>query len=101
VLAEELFKDKNHLHFFDMSQFGQPHAASSLFGSAKGYVGSNSYGTLTAALRDVPDAIVLLDEFEKAHPDVHRRFLTAWNDGFHHRGQRRRPVSRHRRRSSF
>jgi ATP-dependent Clp protease ATP-binding subunit ClpA len=82
VLAEELFKDKNHLHFFDMSQFGQAYAASSLFGSAKGYVGSNSYGSLTAALRDVPDSIVLLDEFEKAHPDVHRRFLTAWNDGF-------------------
>ncbi len=59
-----------------------PHAASSLFGSPKGYVGSNSYGALTAALRDVPNAVVLLDEFEKAHPEVHKRFLTAWNDGF-------------------
>jgi ATP-dependent Clp protease ATP-binding subunit ClpA len=82
VLAEELFQDKGHLQFFDMTQYGQPHAASTLFGSAKGYVGSTSYGLLTAALRDVPDAIVLLDEFEKAHPEVHRRFLTAWNDGF-------------------
>jgi ATP-dependent Clp protease ATP-binding subunit ClpA len=45
-------------------------------------VGSQSYGALTAALRDVPDAVVLLDEFEKAHPEVHKRFLTAWNDGF-------------------
>jgi ATP-dependent Clp protease ATP-binding subunit ClpA len=65
-----------------MSQFGQPHAAASLFGQARGYVGSTSYGALTAALRDQPESIVLLDEFEKAHPEVHKRFLTAWNDGF-------------------
>ena len=82
VLAGELYADRNHLHFFDMSQFGQAHAAASLFGQARGYVGSQSYGGLTAALRDVPNAVVLLDEFEKAHPEVHRRFLTAWNDGF-------------------
>jgi ATP-dependent Clp protease ATP-binding subunit ClpA len=82
VLAEELYGGKGHLHFFDMSQFGQPHAAASLFGQARGYVGSQNYGALTAALRDVPESIVLLDEFEKAHPEVHKRFLTAWNDGF-------------------
>ena len=82
TLAQALYGDKNHLHFFDMSQFGQPHAAASLFGQARGYVGSTSYGSLTAALRDTPNCIVLLDEFEKAHPDVHKRFLTAWNDGF-------------------
>jgi ATP-dependent Clp protease ATP-binding subunit ClpA len=82
VLGEELYGDRNHLHFFDMSQFGQSHAAASLFGQARGYVGSTSYGSLTAALRDVPDSVVLLDEFEKAHPEVHKRFLTAWNDGF-------------------
>lgn len=82
VLGQELYGNRNHLHFFDMSQFGQAHAAASLFGQARGYVGSTSYGALTAALRDVPDAVVLLDEFEKAHPEVHKRFLTAWNDGF-------------------
>jgi ATP-dependent Clp protease ATP-binding subunit ClpA len=82
VLAEELYGDRSHLHFFDMSQFGQAHAAASLFGQARGYVGSQSYGALTAALRDTPDAVVLLDEFEKAHPEAHKRFLTAWNDGF-------------------
>jgi ATP-dependent Clp protease ATP-binding subunit ClpA len=82
ILAEELYGGRSHLHFFDMSQFGQPHAAASLFGQARGYVGSQSYGALTAALRDVPNAVVLLDEFEKAHPEVHKRFLTAWNDGF-------------------
>ena len=82
MLAEALYADKGHLHFFDMSQFGQPHAAASLFGQARGYVGSTSYGAMTSALRDTPDSIVLLDEFEKAHPEVHKRFLTAWNDGF-------------------
>jgi ATP-dependent Clp protease ATP-binding subunit ClpA len=82
VLGQELYGNRNHLHFFDMSQFGQAHAAASLFGQARGYVGSTSYGSLTAALRDVPDSVVLLDEFEKAHPEVHKRFLTAWNDGF-------------------
>ena len=81
-LAEELYGNQRNFHFYDMSQFGQPHAASSLFGQARGYVGSTSYGTLTATLRDTPDAVVLLDEFEKAHPEVHKRFLTAWNDGF-------------------
>src|SRR5258705_5853653 len=65
VLAEELFGGRGGLHFFDMSQFGQPHAAASLFGQAKGYVGSTSYGAITAALRDKPDAVVLLDEFEE------------------------------------
>jgi ATP-dependent Clp protease ATP-binding subunit ClpA len=82
VMAEELFGSGRNLHFFDMSQFGQPHAAASLFGQARGYVGSTSYGALTAALRDQPESIILLDEFEKAHPEVHKRFLTAWNDGF-------------------
>jgi ATP-dependent Clp protease ATP-binding subunit ClpA len=82
TLAEALYGDRTHLHFFDMSQFGQAHAAASLFGQARGYVGSTSYGALTGALRERPNSIVLLDEFEKAHPDVHKRFLTAWNDGF-------------------
>ena len=82
VLAETLYADKNHLHFFDMSQAATSIGANALFGSPKGYIGSTSYGALTAALRDVPSAVVLLDEFEKAHPEVHKRFLTAWNDGF-------------------
>lgn len=66
---------------FDMTQLSSPHAATQLFGSPRGYVGSDSYGKLTGGLRDMPDAVVLLDEFEKAHPEVHKRFLTAWNDG--------------------
>lgn len=80
VLAEVLARRLLH---FDMTQYsGAGFGASSLFGSAKGYVGSQSYGSLTAALRDTPDAVVLLDEIEKAHGDVHKKFLTAWNDGF-------------------
>lgn len=70
------------LHF-DMTQFSSgAHGASQLFGMSKGYVGSDTYGKLTAALRDAPEAVVLLDEFEKAHSDIHKNFLTAWNDGF-------------------
>ena len=68
------------LHF-DMTQMSSPHAATQLFGSPKGYVGSDSYGKLTGGLREKPDAVVLLDEIEKAHPDVFKKFLTAWNDG--------------------
>lgn len=80
VLAEALGRRLLH---FDMTQYSAGgFGASSLFGSAKGYVGSQSYGSLTAALRDTPDAVVLLDEIEKAHSDVHKKFLTAWNDGF-------------------
>lgn len=82
LLAEKLYGDRNNLLFYDMSLYSQPHAASSMFGQAKGYVGSNTYGTMTAGLRDFPYSVVLLDEFEKAHPEVHKRFLTAWNDGF-------------------
>jgi ATP-dependent Clp protease ATP-binding subunit ClpA len=82
ALAEQLYGSANHLHFFDMTNFTQPHTAQTMFGSPKGYVGSGSYGSLTSALRDTPNSIVLLDEIEKAHPDVLKRFLVAWNDGF-------------------
>ena len=69
------------LHF-DMTQFSDAHAASQLFGSPKGYMGSDTYGKLTAGLRDTPTAVVLLDEIEKASPEVLKKFLTAFNDGF-------------------
>ncbi len=68
------------LHF-DMTQMSAPHAATQLFGSPKGYVGSDSYGKLTGGLKETPDSVVLLDEIEKAHPDVFKKFLSAWNDG--------------------
>jgi ATP-dependent Clp protease ATP-binding subunit ClpA len=79
-LAAELGRKLLH---FDMTQFSSgAHAATQLFGTSKGYIGSDSYGKLTAALRDTPDAVVLLDEVEKAHGEVQKNFLTAWNDGF-------------------
>ncbi len=72
--------DRKLLHF-DMTQMSSPHAATQLFGSPKGYVGSDTFGKLTGGLKETPDALVLLDEIEKAHPDVFKKFLTAWNDG--------------------
>lgn len=83
-LAKNLSKElERELLHFDMSQFSSgSHSLSQLFGMTKGYVGSDSYGKLTAGLRDTPNAVVLLDEIEKAHPDVLKSFLTAWNDGF-------------------
>ncbi len=80
ILAKEL--DRELLHF-DMTQFASgSFSLSQLVGMSKGYVGSDSYGKLTGGLRDTPDSIVLLDEIEKAHPDILKAFLTAWNDGF-------------------
>ena len=80
VLAQGIGRKLLH---FDMTQYSSgSFASTSLFGAPKGYIGSTSYGKLTAGLRDTPDAVVILDEFEKAHPDVHKNFLTAWNDGF-------------------
>lgn len=80
VLAKELERPLLH---FDMTQFSSgAYALSQLFGMTKGYVGSDTYGKLTSGLQDTPDAVVLLDEIEKAHPDVLKAFLTAWNDGF-------------------
>ena len=72
--------ERKLLHF-DMTQMSSPHAATMLFGSPKGYVGSDTFGKLTGGLKEMPDAVVLLDEIEKAHPDVFKKFLTAWNDG--------------------
>jgi ATP-dependent Clp protease ATP-binding subunit ClpA len=78
----------------DMTQFARGGAASTqLFGSTKGYVGSDTYGRLTSALRDEPNSLVLLDEFEKAHAEVHKNFLTAWNDGFITEGSDGKTIS--------
>ncbi len=83
VVNERLFGgNRDTFLHVDMAQFSQSFAASNLFGQPRGYAGSEQYGLLTGKLRDTPNCIILLDEFEKAHPDVHKRFLTAWNDGF-------------------
>ncbi|MFE8871659.1 AAA family ATPase [Acetobacter persici] len=81
-LAKQLARQlERPLLHFDMTQMSSPHAATQLFGSPKGYVGSDTYGKLTGGLKEKPDAVVLLDEIEKAHPDIFKKFLTAWNDG--------------------
>lgn len=80
VLAREMERPLLH---FDMTQFASgSYSLSQLFGMTKGYVGSDTYGKLTGGLRDTSNAVVLLDEIEKAHPDILKAFLTAWNDGF-------------------
>jgi len=81
-LAKQLARqvDRPLLHF-DMTQHTQLHSSEMLFGTPKGYVGSETFGRLTGGLKEKPDAVVLLDEIEKAHPDVFKKFLTAWNDG--------------------
>jgi ATP-dependent Clp protease ATP-binding subunit ClpA len=81
VLSEALYGPKTVVHY-DMTAFSQPHTVSQLFGSPPGYAGSDHFGELTAALRAKSDRVILLDEFEKAHVEVQRKFLTAWNDGF-------------------
>lgn len=82
VLNKELFSRSETLLHVDMSQYTQSQGAQQLFGAPRGYIGSERYGTLTAYLRDRPRSIILLDEFEKSHEAVQKRFLTAWNDGF-------------------
>ena len=81
-LAKRLAVELNRkLLALDMAQFSKPDGATMLFGSPKGYKGSETYGALTGALQETPGLVVLLDEIEKAHSEVHKRFLTAWNDG--------------------
>lgn len=94
-VANRLLFDSNPatLLHVDMSQYSQPHTVSNLFGQPRGYAGSDQYGQITAKLRDFPNSIILLDEFEKAHPDVHKRFLTAWNDGFISEGSDNAQIS--------
>jgi len=76
-LAKQIARQMERpLLHFDMTQMSSPHAATQLFGSPKGYVGSDSFGKLTGGLQEKPDAVVLLDEI-----DVFKKFLTAWNDG--------------------
>jgi hypothetical protein len=82
ALCLELFKDYSHLIRFDMSQFNLSHTASRLIGSPPGYVNHEEGGQLTNALRNHPNCVVLLDEIEKAHPDVQKVFLPIFDEGY-------------------
>lgn len=81
ALAEFLFDDENALIRIDMSEYMEKHAVSRLIGAPPGYVGYEEGGQLTEAVRRRPYAVVLLDEIEKAHPDVYNVLLQVLDDG--------------------
>jgi len=81
VLAEELFGSRESLIRLDMSEYMERHAVSKIIGSPPGYVGHEDAGQLTEQVRHNPYSIILLDEIEKAHPDVQNTFLQIMEDG--------------------
>ncbi|RFU70057.1 ATP-dependent Clp protease ATP-binding subunit [Peribacillus saganii] len=81
TLAEELFGAKDSMIRLDMSEFMEKHSVSKLIGSPPGYVGHEEAGQLTEKVRRKPYSIILLDEIEKAHPDVMHMFLQILEDG--------------------
>jgi ATP-dependent Clp protease ATP-binding subunit ClpB len=81
ALAEFLFNDENALTRIDMSEYQERHAVSRLIGAPPGYVGYEEGGQLTEAVRRKPYSVVLLDEIEKAHPDVFNILLQVLDDG--------------------
>ena len=80
-LAIELFGSERALVRLDMSEYQEPHTISKLIGSPPGYVGHEQGGRLTEAVRRQPFSVVLLDEIEKAHPDIYNLFLQVLDDG--------------------
>ncbi|GAB2021222.1 ATP-dependent chaperone ClpB [Pseudolactococcus yaeyamensis] len=80
-LAEDLFDSENHMVRIDMSEYMEKHSVSRLVGAPPGYVGYDEGGQLTEAVRRNPYTIVLLDEIEKAHPDVFNILLQVLDDG--------------------
>jgi len=80
-LAQFLFGSEKALIRFDMSEFMEQHSVSKLIGSPPGYVGYEEGGQLTERVKRLPYAVVLLDEIEKAHPDVFNLLLQVFEDG--------------------
>jgi ATP-dependent Clp protease ATP-binding subunit ClpB len=81
ALAEFLFDDENSMIRIDMSEYQERHSVSRLIGAPPGYVGYDESGQLTEAVRRKPYSVVLLDEIEKAHPDVFNILLQVLDDG--------------------
>ncbi len=81
ALAEELFDDESAIVRFDMSEFMEKHTVSKLIGAPPGYVGFEQAGQLTEKVRRRPYSVLLLDEIEKAHPDVYNLLLQILEDG--------------------
>ncbi|WP_240376271.1 ATP-dependent Clp protease ATP-binding subunit [Bacillus piscicola] len=80
-LAREMFGDSEAMIRLDMSEYMEKHSVSKLIGSPPGYVGHEEAGQLTEKVRRKPYSIILLDEIEKAHPDVQHMFLQIMEDG--------------------
>lgn len=82
VLSELLFSGDDSIIIINMSEFQEAHTVSTLKGAPAGYVGYGQGGVLTEAVRRRPYSVVLLDEVEKAHPDVHEMFFQVFDKGF-------------------
>ncbi|NND77355.1 MAG: ATP-dependent chaperone ClpB [Flavobacteriales bacterium] len=81
ALSEYLFNDSNAMTRIDMSEYQEQHSVSRLVGAPPGYVGYDEGGQLTEAVRRKPYSVILLDEIEKAHPDVYNILLQVLDDG--------------------
>jgi ATP-dependent Clp protease ATP-binding subunit ClpA len=81
ALAEFMFSSADALIRLDMSEYKEPHTISRLLGAPPGYIGYDDEGTFATRLRRQPYSIVLLDEIEKAHPQVHDAFLQVFDEG--------------------
>jgi ATP-dependent Clp protease ATP-binding subunit ClpB len=81
ALADYLFNDENNMVRIDMSEYQERHSVSRLIGAPPGYVGYDEGGQLTEAVRKKPYSVILLDEIEKAHPDVFNILLQVLDDG--------------------
>lgn len=81
ALAESLFDSEEHMIRMDMSEYMEKHAVSRLIGAPPGYVGYEEGGQLTEAVRRKPYSVILMDEIEKAHPEVFNILLQALDDG--------------------
>ncbi len=81
ALAEFLFGSEKSLIRFDMSEFMEKHSVSKLIGSPPGYVGYEEGGQLTERVKRAPYSVILLDEIEKAHPDIYNILLQVFEDG--------------------
>jgi type VI secretion system protein VasG len=90
ALAEALYGGEQNMITINMSEFQEAHTVSSLKGAPPGYVGYGEGGRLTEAVRRRPYSVVLLDEVEKAHPDVHEIFFQVFDKGFMDDGNGRR-----------
>jgi type VI secretion system protein VasG len=89
ALAESLYGGEQNLIVINMSEYQEAHTVSSLKGAPPGYVGYGEGGVLTEAVRRKPYSVVLLDEVEKAHPDVHELFFQVFDKGWMEDGEGR------------